>query len=335
MTTMRDIAREAGVSAMTVSNVINGREHKVSAVTRERVLAIIAKHNFVLDAAASTLSSKRSDIVALVYPTSPEPLANQHDAAFVGAVEHHVRETGRHLMIWAAKDVVQTGANLRTWRVDGAIFYGTLGGEVDNLDEKLEIPIVFVDNYSKSPRVNRVGIDDYRGGYLAARHLIDNGHRRLGFVGPLDARVGVVRERLRGFLAGAGDAGVEVDNDHVYDTTARFQAGHDRATELSTDRQRPTGLFATADILAIGLLNGFLKNDVEVPGQVSLIGFDDIPEASHVLPALTTIRQDVGAKARAAVERLAGLIDPDRDPGDHVTLDVQLVQRATVGPPAL
>ena len=91
---MRDIAREAGVSAMTVSNVINGREHKVSAATRDRVRAIIAKHGFVVDAAASALSSKRSDIIALVYPSTAEALAT-HDAAFIGAVEYHVRANHR------------------------------------------------------------------------------------------------------------------------------------------------------------------------------------------------------------------------------------------------
>ena len=97
MTTLRDIAREAGVSAMTVSNVIRGRHDKVSTATVERVRAIVAKHRFVPNASARALSSNRSKIIALVYPSSLEPLANQHDAAFVGAVEHQVSDGGRHL----------------------------------------------------------------------------------------------------------------------------------------------------------------------------------------------------------------------------------------------
>ena len=333
MTTLRDIAREAGVSAMTVSNVIRGRHDKVSTATVERVRAIVAKHRFVPNASARALSSNRSKIIALVYPSSLEPLANQHDAAFVGAVEHQVSDGGRHLMIWAAKDVVRTADNLRTWRMDGAIFYGTLGSEVDDLHRRLDVPIVFVDNYSESPLVNRVGIDDYRGGFLAARHLLDAGHRTLGFVGPLTHDVGVVRERYRGFRAATDAAGEQADEIRVIECDPGFQDGRDVAVGLSTDPARPTGLFATADIIAIGLLNGFLSSGVDVPGQVSLIGFDDIPEATHGLPALSTIRQDVGAKACAAVERLVGLIELDLDPGDQVTLPVQLIQRATVGPP--
>lgn len=336
MTTMRDIAREAGVSAMTVSNVLKGRERKVSTATRERVLAVVAKHGFVLDAAASALSSNRSNIIALVYPSTAEPLANPHDAAFIGAVERHVSHTDgdvtRHLMIWSAedRDVTRTADTLRTWRMDGAIFYGTFGDEVDALHERLDIPLVFVDNYSTSPRVNRVGIDDRGGGALAAAHLLEQGHRRLGFVGSPLHRVGVVRERYQGFRDAADAAGARVD---ALDCAPRFEDGRELAIRLSTDPARPTGLFAAADILAIGLLNGFLGGGVDVPGQVSLIGFDDMPEAGHVLPALTTIRQDVDAKAGAAVARLVGLIGPDPDPGGHAPLDVQLVRRGTVGPP--
>ena len=105
------------------------------------------------------------------------------------------------------------------------------------------------------------------------------------------------------------------------------------ALKLSRRRARPTGLFATADIIAIGLLNGFRSRGVRVPDQVSLIGFDDIPEAGHVAPRLTTIRQDIDAKARAAVDRLLGLIKPDSAPPEKDMPEVQLIQRETVGPP--
>ena len=334
MTTLRDIAQRAGVSAMTVSNVINGRHRKVSQETIERVRAIIDELGFEPEASARVLKSRRSKIIALIYPSEPEPLANQHDAAFVGAVEREVSGRERHLMVWSAKDVAWTAANLRSWRVDGAICYGTVGGEVDELNERVGVPIVFVDNYSRSPEVRRVGVDDYRGGLLAARHLLDAGHRTLGFVGPLQHDVGVVRERYRGFRA-AIDAAGEPADEVRFERNPRFEDGRRLAIELSTTPDRPTGLFATADILAVGLLNGFRRTGVDVPGQVSLIGFDDIPEAGHVLPELTTIRQDVGEKARVAVESLLGLMEPDADPGVDVRLTVELIQRSTVGPPPL
>jgi LacI family transcriptional regulator len=337
--TLRDIAKEAGVSAMTVSNVINGRHTKVGPDTIKRVREAIEKLGFVPNASARVLTTERSNIIALVYPADPEPLANQHDAAFVGAVERQVSGGDRHLMIRAADDVVKAADNLRTWRVDGAVVYGTFGSEVDGLlHRRLKVPIVFVDNYSDSPDVDRVGINDYQGGRLAAQHLLAKGHRRLGFVGPSRHGPGVVHERFRGFEEVAMAAGATI---RPFERGPRFEDGQELARELSTElasgpgteRDVPTGFFATADILAIGLLNGFLSSGVDVPGEVSVIGFDDIPQAVHGLHPLTTIRQDVGAKARAAVDRLLERIDSEAKPGDRVTLDVELVERGTVGPP--
>jgi LacI family transcriptional regulator len=151
---------------------------------------------------------------------------------------------------------------------------------------------VFVDNYSESPLVNRVGIGDRQGGVLAAQHLLDKGHRTLGFVGPPIPDVGVICERHLGFTEAARG---RVDEIHTFECDPRFEDGRDLAAKrLSTDPARPTGLFATADVIAIGLL---------------------------------------GAKARAAVKRLVELMKPDPDPPDPLPLDVQLMQRDTVGPP--
>jgi LacI family transcriptional regulator len=338
MTTVRDIALEAGVSAMTVSNVINGRHDKVSAATIERVRAIMDRRGYVPNASARALSANRSNIIALVYRSSNDdgdPLANPHDAAFVGEVERQVSGSGRHLMIRAAEDIARTAANLRSWRVDGAIFIGTLGGEVDDLRRHLGIPVVFVDNYSRSPQVSKVGIDDFQGGFLAARHLLLAGHERLGFIGPHIEEVGVIRERYDGFRAALAESAPNHADITVLECSSRFQDGRDLATRLSDHPARPTGLFATADIIAVGLLNGFLGAGVTVPEEVSLVGFDDTPEATHVFPALTTIRQDVGMKAQAAVEMLIGLIDAEGSalPQERVTLEVTVVPRATVGPP--
>jgi LacI family transcriptional regulator, galactose operon repressor len=355
--TVRNVAEKAGVSAMTVSNVIN-RPEKVSPGLVERVREAMIDLGFVPNASARVLTSNRSPvtrsgIIALVYPSNDELLANQHDAAFLGAVEHHVSRTGRHLMIWPAKDAVQTAEKLRSWQMDGAIFYGTLGSEIDKLHELLDVPMVFVDNYSESPRVVRVNIDDERGGLLAARRLLEAGHRRLGFVGPISDDddgvvgerfrgfgeatddvpihdVGVVYERYRGFAAAVEAVGGQVEK---IPCNPRFEDGRARAVKLSSNPGRPTGLFATADIIAIGLLKGFQNSHIKVPDQVSLIGFDDILEAGHVVPELTTIRQDIDAKARVAVERLGGLIEPDSAPSEKDMPEVKLIERDTVGPP--
>ena len=337
MTTVRDIAREAGVSAMTVSNVINGRHEKVSAATARRVREVMERLGYVPSAPARALSSKSSNVVALVYPgetSGYEPLANPHDSAFIGEIERQVSRSGRYLMIHAAENVITTAANLRTWHVDGAIFLGTIASEVDELRKRYEVPMVFVDNYSPSPSVHTVGIDDFKGGYLAGRHLIEAGHERLAFVGPEIEGAGVLRQRLLGFSKALAEGGRRPEDLLVLRCDSHFRDGMELAFRLAPDPGRPTGIFTTADIIAIGLLKGFLTSGVRVPGDVSLIGFDGLPETTYVLPAVSTIHQDVSAKARAAVDALLALLDPASDePSGRITLDVELVARETVGPP--
>lgn len=336
MATLRDIAKILGVSNMTVSNVINGRYDKVSPATVERVLQTVREVEYVPNASARSLAAKRSNLIALVYPDAPRSMAlsNPHDSVFVGEVERHVSGSGRNLIIHSAESVVSTAANLNSWNVDGAIFLGTVNEEVNELRQRCNIPMVFVDNYSSSPTISRVGIDDYRGGYLAGRYLIGLGHVDLAFVGPSISEHSVVRQRFLGFSQAVTEAGLTLPRSATFEVDPLFEQAQRLATRLAREASRPTGIFATADILALGLLKGFSAHGVTVPGEVSIVGFDDIPEAQHYMPALSTIRQDVPQKALASVELLLRLMRtwPESEP-EHVALEVALADRQTAGPP--
>lgn len=262
------------------------------------------------------------------------PLGNPHDSVFIGEVEREVSRAGRYLMIHSAENVVRSADNLKTWRVDGAILLGTIGEEVDELRERYDVPMVFVDNYSSAPDVYNVGIDDRRGGYLAARHLIAAGHERFAFIGPEIEGAGVLHQRYSGFCAAISEAGHAVEDITVIRCPTQFPDGLEVARRLASSPARPTGIFATADIIAIGMLKGFLTSGVRVPEDVSLIGFDGTPETTHVTPSVSTVRQDVAAKARAAVKTVLELIEGGPGtPTRRITLDVELVTRETVGPP--
>lgn len=335
MTTLRDVASDAGVSQMTVSNVVNGRHEKVSAATIARVQESIARLGYVPNASARALSAKSSSIIALVYQSVDEgvhALSNPHDSVFVGEVERRVSSSGRYLMIQSARDVVSTAANLRTWNVDGAIFLGTFGHEVDALRDQFDVPMVFVDNYSRSPRVSNIGVDDFGGGYVAATQLLYAGHRSFAFVSPEFGDEGVVRQRYDGFLAALRERGIKRVPTMIQ-TATTFEDGFAVAQSLVKRRSKATGVFATADIIAIGMLKGFASLDVRVPDDVSIIGFDDLPECQHVTPALSTIRQDVPAKAHSAVEVLERLITAGPTaPAERLTLEVHYTARDTVSP---
>jgi LacI family transcriptional regulator len=335
--TMQQVAAEARVSIMTVSNVLNGRHGRAAPETVERVMVAVERLGYVRNGQARALSSARSNLIALVYPPAPHgdpALINPHDAIFLSEVERRVTETGRHLIVHNAVDVATAALGLRTWRVDGAVFLRTFGEEVERVRERIDLPIVFVDNYSLSPLVSKLGVDDHLGGELAGECLAQAGHRRVGFVGPEHGVNGVVRQRYLGFRRALADHGVSLRPEHDLRCDATFEDGVSVARRLAADPARPTAIFATADIIAAGLLKGFVTAGLPVPDHVSLVGFDDLPICRHVTPELTTVRQDIPAKARATIDLLVGMLEswPDA-PTERIELGVKLVERASVTGP--
>lgn len=333
MVTIADIARECGVSKMTVSNVLNGRDGRVSAATRDRVREAAASLNYQPSAAARSLSVSRSEIVALVYYAAAEGdlgLSNPHDAMLLGEIERHVSGAGKHLMIHAATDAADTARRLRSWNVDGAVFLGVLADEVEQLRSHQDVPMVFIDAYSDAG-ISTVGIDDARGSYDATRLLLDAGHRSIAFVGPGAASEGVINARFSGFTRAVVDAGLDPADARVI-ANLTFGDAEAAADDLLAHPRRFTAAVVTADILAVGLIKAFARRGIQVPSEFSLVGFDDLPIAEMVTPALSTVRQDIAEKARAAVELLMDQLDGRREPR-RITLDPLLVNRESVGPP--
>lgn len=337
MPTLQDVADEAGVTKMTVSNVLNGRRERVSDATFERVMEVVQRLGYVRNASARSLSAKRSNIVALVYPSAmgaSHALANPHDAVFLGELERHITNAGLYLMIHSATDVTSTAKSLRSWNVDGAIFLGTMADEAATLRAAHDVPMVFIDNYDVSPTISKVGIDDRLGGYLAGQRLARAGHTALAFVGPAHEADGVVRERHRGFVQALADHGIEFDSSNEYECNAHFDEALALCRRLSGSPLPFTAAFATADIIAVGLLKGLTLLGASVPGEVSIVGFDDLDVARQVSPEITTVRQDVPEKARTASEVLLRQLAawPDAS-AEHRILGVELVERGSVGPP--
>jgi LacI family transcriptional regulator len=232
-------------------------------------------------------------------------------------------------MIRSADDVALTAAELRSWRIDGAVILGTFTSDADEVQARLAMPLVFVDNYSTSSQIQRVGIDDFKGGLLAGRHLLAAGHRRLALVAPGVDQPGVIQQRYAGFCAALDEVGMPLDRLTLIDCEPFFDDGVALGRELAARPERPTGIFATADIIAIGLLKGLLEAGLAVPEDVSLVGFDDLPEARYVNPSLTTVRQDIPAKAEASVQTLLGMME-GAPVGETVCLDVELSRRGSV-----
>ncbi|MCC8250501.1 LacI family DNA-binding transcriptional regulator [Saccharothrix luteola] len=318
--TLKDIARAAGVSIMTVSNVINGKHDRVSAETVERVRRIVAELGYVPNGSARSLAANSSRLIGLLVPAASEvSLAiSPHNIAIVGHIERRLRKRGYHLLLRGVSDTAEIGEALRSWSLDGAVLLGFLDEEIGRLQRRVTgtTPVLAIDSYSDNPLTTGVRTDDFTGAHLATTHLLSLGHRRIVFAAPSFTEVGVVHERFLGFHAELRDAGVS-PQDCPTETVDTKDDGIELGRRLLASHPEATAVFATADILAIGIIEGLHAIGVPVPERVSVVGFDDLDISAYITPMLTTVAQDIVGKATHAVDRLLDLAEGGTTTPNH------------------
>jgi LacI family transcriptional regulator len=334
--TLREVAEEAGVSMMTVSNVMNGNHARVSPTTAERVRRIASELGYVPSASARSLATKASRLVGLLVPAADEDslMISPHNVAIAGQIERDLRKNGYHLLLRGIARPQEVTEALRSWSLDGAILLGFLDEEVDGLSASTvgAVRVVAIDSYSANRLTTGARSDDFTGARLAATHLLELGHRRIVFAGPAFTDVGVVHERFRGFRAAFTDVGAEWDTTLVETVNTTHAEGRERGLDLLARHPGATAVFATADILAIGLMEGLRAAGARVPRDVSVVGFDDLDLCKYVTPKLTTVSQDIAAKATTAVGLLIDAIEHGKRPRNPVTIDVSLTVRDSTAP---
>ncbi|MBB4905462.1 LacI family DNA-binding transcriptional regulator [Actinophytocola algeriensis] len=330
--TLKDIANEAGVSMMTVSNVINGNRARVSPETIERVRRIVAERGYVPSASARSLAARSSRLIGLLVPAADEDslTLSPHTGAILGQIERALRKRGYHLLLRGIAHPDEVGEALQSWSLDGAVLLGFLDEEVDALD--VTVPVLAVDSYSRNRLATGVRSDDFEGGRIAAAHLLGLGHREILFAGPSFSDVGVVHQRFEGFRQAFADRGLSWSDSLIATVNTTHASGRELGLRLRADFPSATAVFATADILAIGVMAGLVETGVPVPGVVSVVGFDDLDLSAIVTPKLTTVAQDIPTKAAMAVDLLLAAVEKRDRPAEPVTLDVHLVERESTAP---
>ena len=338
--TLATVAAATGVSRMTVSNAYN-RPDQLSPALRERILATARDLGYSgPDPVARTLSRGKTGSIGLV---SDQSLTQMFTDPAAVQILHGVAEgcEQRGSGLWL---VPQTPggdtALIRSALVDGYILYctGSDDARVDAASER-GLPYVLID-YARDRGGPVVGIDDAGGAYAAAQHLVDLGHRSFGIVMPYAAGASSVADargvadrhvaaaRLAGWCRAIGEAGVDPETVPVAgsDDGSRC-AGHFAAGRLLDRAERPTAILALSDLLALGVLDAAAERGIAVPDRLSVVGFDDIPEAALATPPLTTVHQPHRRKGSEAVRLLL-------DSGDEsgVELPVELVVRASTAP---
>ena len=316
MTALVEVARKAGVTAATVSNVLRGRG-KVGAETRERVLAAVRELRYRPNLTARALAEGRPHTLAMVVSS----IANPFYPEFALAVEQAVRKLGYFLMLCNTNDdPAQERAYLDA--IVGSLAQGVLVMNADyvQIEELVAlrsrgVPVVLCmwEKPDEPPPLPSVAVDFFRAGMIAAEHLIKLGHRRIGAVIGSE-RSGNHIWRYRGFCEALQRAGVPHPAGHALFGHDTIDAGRSAGHALLAAVPEMSAVFASNDLPAIGVLQAAADLGLTVPDDLSVIGITDIQLAHQVRPALTTVAVPIQEAAECAVEMIMQLIDEEADP---------------------
>ena len=307
--TIKDVAREAGVSVAPVSRAINGLGSVAPAV-RERVLAVAQALAYAPHPAARALSRRRTHAVGVVLPD----LHGEFFSELIRGIGQVARARGLHLLLSSNHgDASEQAVALQAMRgrVDGVLVMAPTDAGAGVLSAQLPrgLPAVLINTPGPGDGRRCILVDNHGGAAAMTRHLVDTGHRRIAFIaGPADNHE--ARERLRGhcdalhaLLPGTPPWILPGDFDEA--------SGGRAAQQFLVASQRPDAVFAANDMMAVGCLHALAAAGVSVPGEVSLAGFDDIPLARHVHPALTTMKVDIAELGARAMRALIAPVDAE------------------------
>ncbi|MDQ8758097.1 LacI family DNA-binding transcriptional regulator [Sphingosinicella sp. LHD-64] len=336
--TIQNVAREAGVSAMTVSRVING-ERNVRESTRAAVLEAISRLNYSPNTAARSLAAGDATHIGLLYAN---PSAAYLSQFLVGALDA-ARRAGCHIVLEAceserADEQAEATRRFAASGVDGVILPPPLSESIPVHAELAAAgtPVVTVAMGLPQPGGLNVRIHDREAAAAMTRYLVSLGHRAIGFIAghPNNTASG---ERQNGFLAALEDAGLDPARAPIEQGYFTYRSGLIAAQRLLARDPRPTAIFASNDDMAAAVINVAHRAGLEVPGDLSVVGFDDTAPATTVWPELTTVRQPIAPMAAAAVDMLLADLRARRageepEGAEHV-LDHSVVIRESAAAP--
>ncbi|AWB44602.1 LacI family transcriptional regulator [Paenibacillus sp. CAA11] len=335
--TIYDIAKEANVSVATVSRVLNDTA-PVRASTREKVMAVIEKHQFQPNALARSLIKKETGTIAIILPDITNPFFPE---VFWGA-ENEARDKGYTFFL------CNTGGDheresqylsiLREKRVDGMIF---LGGRINlqNCPEEMaqelielgrHLPIVLVNGNLPRSGLHRIYTDEAKGAALAAEHLLELGHREFAFVGGLQ-KMATTMVKVRAIQKKLKEHGLELKKERILLGDFSIETGKQLMSQLLKQDTPPSAVVCVNDYTAIGAMKAAIEHGLSIPKDISIVGFDNTPLASAVIPELTTVSQNTYQLGKLAVDVLHDLINQNKTP-KQVVLRPELIVRQSTGP---
>ncbi len=340
MATIKQIARLAGVSPTTVSNVLHGNTGKVSPATLEKVSAILKEEKYAPNMGAIILAHSASRIIGVIMfmaaRSDETVLEDPFTSTILGVIEEEIRASGYFMMIHTTADLDEVFALAATWKLDGLILLWVPGEACSTIRKSIETPVVFIDCYFEDDgqSYHNIGLEDRRGAYEMGRYLVSMGHERIAFLASTQDFPGNDHVRFSGFRQAMDEAGLSAGDENFLSLSRNREERQELYRRLIADPMPFTALFFSADYYAADAINFFRDRGLEVPRRLSVAGFDDNIFARLVSPRLTTVHQDVAQKGRCAVSLLMKIIKDEPVPEANVRLPVRLVVRDSVAAPA-
>ncbi|KEI71498.1 LacI family DNA-binding transcriptional regulator [Endozoicomonas elysicola] len=325
--TIKDVAREAKVSISTVSYAINGNE-RISEETRKRVLEVAKRLNYVANGNAKMLKQKKTRAIGLFFNSWFGPIYSE----IARGIERTVHKMGYDLVACSLYGEEHSTAYkyLRDRMVDGAIVL------TNSFDDQFlhsvaseDLPLVVLDREIQAPHIYSILIDNFGGAFAATKALISSGCKEVYFFsGPQDSYDN--QKRLDGYIAALGYFNVEFNKDFIIPADFTEESGYQQMKALLAKGIAPRAIFSGNDEMAIGIIRAAREHGVTIPGDLRLVGFDDIRESEMTVPALTTISHQKLEMGTLAAETLFSAINGDDNIDSPKIIPTNLIKRETL-----
>ena len=326
-----DVAEYCGLSVASVSYAINGKK-KVSEKTRSKVLEAIDVLGYYPNYTARALSTGKTGLVGILLPLNDASIAflqNPFYVELIGGFEKVSVQYNYDIIIGMEQKEEKLEDWIKRRTIDGLILIGSHPESTYQILKNINIPIVLIDDYSnESKYFNNIRTDDTYGMYIATKHLIENGHKKIGFVGNHKLYL-IDNMRYLGYQKAMEEAGLKITDDKLYMCDATFDEGLKIAENIIKDKN-VTAVVCSADILGIAIIKKAEELGYKIPDDLSIVGFDDVQSANYLYPGLTTVHQEIGQKGILAANILIDILEHKEQENKNLVLEPYLVKRESV-----
>jgi LacI family transcriptional regulator len=329
LVTIKDVAREAGVSVATVSRVWNEAAF-VSAETRQRVAEVATRLGYSPHGAARSLITRTTHALGVLLPD----LYGEFFSEIIRGIDHTAQAAGYHILVSSShesKDEIDAALRSMRGRVDGMIIMSP-DLEARRTLHALQgsFPVVLLNGGAEAKEFDTITIENHEGAREMVRHLVARGHTRIAMIGGPERNYDAA-ERLRGYHTALTESGIEHEVSLVVPGDFSELSGHSAVSQLLELEPRPTAIFAANDSMAIGALSALREAGLRVPDDVAVAGFDDIPLARYMNPPLSTVHVDISQLGERAAALLLASLRKGNRPHQQLQLPTTLVIRASCG----